>query len=64
MADVRVASASMSMLCVIIFISAWGLCVVRFDLQGNAKASMCEASNNAKFHAFFMSIREPESLSP
>ena len=56
MADVLVASASIGILCAILFISAWSLCVVRFNLQGNAKASMCEASNNAKFHAFFMSI--------
>ena len=34
---------------------AWGLCVARFDRQGNAKASDREASNSAGLHAFFMS---------
>ena len=33
---------------------AWGLCVARFDRQGNAKASDREASNSAGLHAFFM----------
>ena len=32
---------------------AWGLCVARFDRQGNAKASDREASNSAGLHAFF-----------
>ena len=40
---------------VVLYISAWGLCVARFDRQGNAKASDREASNSAGLHAFFMS---------
>jgi hypothetical protein len=36
------------------YISAWGYCVARFNGHGNAKASMCEASDN-ELHAFFMS---------
>ena len=31
---------------------AWGLCVARFDRQGNAKASDREASESAGLHAF------------
>ena len=31
-----------------------GFGVARFDLQGNAKTSMCEASNSAGLHVFFM----------
>ena len=40
---------------VVLYISAWGLCVARFDRQGNAKASEREASDSAGLHAFFMS---------
>ena len=36
----------------ILYISAWGLCVVRFDLIGNAKTSMCEASKMLSFTLF------------
>ena len=35
---------------------AWGLCVARFDRQGNAKASDREASNSAGLHAFLCLI--------
>ena len=38
---------------VVLYISAWGLCVARFDRQGNAKASEREASDSAGLHAFF-----------
>ena len=37
---------------VVLYISAWGLCVARFDRQGNAKASEREASDSAGLHAF------------
>ena len=40
---------------VVLYISAWGLCVARFDRQGNAKASEREASDSAGLHAFFVS---------
>ena len=30
--------------------------VARFDLQGNAKTSMCGASDSAGLHAFFLSL--------
>ena len=33
---------------------AWGLCVARFDRQGNAKASDRETSNSAGLHAFYI----------
>ena len=36
------------------YISAWGLCVARFDLQGSLRASEREASDSAGLHAFFM----------
>ena len=36
---------------VVLYISAWGLCVARFDRQGNAKASEREASDSAGLHA-------------
>ena len=40
----------------IIYISAWGLCVARFDKQGNILgASNREASDSAGLHVFFMS---------
>ena len=37
-----------------IYISAWGFGVARFDRQGNAKASEREASDSAGLHVFFM----------
>ena len=40
----------------VLYISAWGFGVARFDRQGNAKASEREASNNAGLHAFFCII--------
>ena len=40
---------------VVLYISAWGLCVARFDRQGNAKDSEREASDSAGLHAFFVS---------
>ena len=39
----------------VLYISAWGFGVARFDRQGNAKASEREASDNAGLHAFFVS---------
>ena len=43
---------------VVLYISAWGLCVARFDRQGNAKASEREASDSAGLHAFLCLDRE------
>jgi hypothetical protein len=43
---------------VVLYISAWGLCVARFDRQGNAKASEREASDSAGLHAFFVSCEK------
>ena len=43
------------------YISAWGYCVARFNGHGNAKASMCEASDN-ELHAFFMSEKNYEKI--
>ena len=41
---------------VVLYISAWGLCVARFDKQGNILgASNREASDSAGLHAFFVS---------
>ena len=38
---------------VVLYISAWGLCVARFDKQGNILgASNREASDSAGLHAF------------
>ena len=42
---------------VVLYISAWGLCVARFDRQGNAKASEREASDSAGLHAFFCVLK-------
>ena len=57
---------------VVLYISAWGLCVARFDRQGNAKASEREASDSAGLHAFLclevqsflINLRVAEVLSP
>ena len=44
---------------VVLYISAWGLCVARFDKQGNILgASNREASDSAGLHAFFVSAFE------
>ena len=41
---------------VVLYISAWGLCVARFDKQGNILgASNREASDSAGLHAFLVS---------
>ena len=45
---------------VVLYISAWGLCVARFDRQGNAKASEREASDSAGLHVFFVSEQKQE----
>ena len=49
---------------VVLYISAWGLCVARFDRQGNAKASEREASDSAGLHAFFVSWSSIISYKP
>ena len=59
---------------VVLYISAWGLCVARFDKQGNILgASNREASDSAGLHAFFLclevqsfliNLRVAEVLSP
>ena len=38
--------------------------VARSDLQGNAKTSMCGASDSAGLHAFFLSLEELFSRMP
>ena len=41
----------------LLYLSAWGFDVARFDLQGHfLGASDCEASDSSGLHAFFMSI--------
>ena len=40
----------------LLYISAWGFDVARFDLQGNPRASDRGASDSAGLHAFFMSL--------
>ena len=43
---------------VVLYISAWGLCVARFDKQGNILgASNREASDSAGLHAFFCVLK-------
>ena len=58
---------------VVLYISAWGLCVARFDKQGNILgASNREASDSAGLHAFLclevqsflINLRVAEVLSP
>ena len=42
---------------VVLYISAWGLCVARFDKQGNILgASNREASDSAGLHALFLCL--------
>ena len=44
---------------VVLYISAWGLGVARFDKQGNILgASNREASDSAGLHAFFVSCEK------
>ena len=58
---------------VVLYISAWGLCVARFDKQGNILgASNREASDSAGLHAFLclevqsflINLRVAEVLNP
>ena len=41
---------------VVLYISAWGLCVARFDRQGNAKASEREASDSNLASRLFLCL--------
>lgn len=42
---------------IVIYISAWGFCVARFDKLGNAKASKRGTSNRYRFHVLFIYMR-------
>ena len=42
--------------------SAWGVCVARFDISGNAKALHSGASDKHRLHVLFMCVLNPKLL--